>query len=217
MPLLSEPPSPRLPAQSVASRVVGGYQNRTWTELVLRSLARETNLLLASTRFLIVGSGPVAEGLARRLAIFGAHVAATSHNPVELVEIRHGLAVAARLITAAPFIPGDADIAIATGEHHPTVTPDAVAASTRPLVLVDAALPAAARAVDRKLFVGAEHADRGRWLSKHLDARPTLVAAPVPVKEFDRAVAGVQASYAALSAVHGPSGADAELARELLW
>lgn len=198
---------------TAASPVLAGYVTSVWTELVLRSFARETNLLLPSTRVLVLGGGPVAEGLAIALTRLGSRVEVASDDPVELVSIAHRSAVVARLVATLAFVSADIDVVITTGESHPRLTPDAIAAADRPLIAVNAAPPPNDDA-------GAFHADgiigTARNLTRVPGPRPIFVAPQVSPDELDHAVAEARSTFTDLLASVGPDDVEAELAKALL-
>ena len=195
------------------SPVLAGYVTRVWTELVLRSFARETNLLVPSSRFLLVGVGPVADGLAIALTRLGARVEVASDDPVELVSIAHRSAVVARHIVTAQFISADVDVVIATGRSHPALTPDAVAAADRPLIAVNAAPPPGG---DAGAFHGDGIVGTERNLTRLSGPRPIFVAPQVSPGELDHAVAEVRSTFADLLESVGADDVEAELAKVLL-
>jgi S-adenosyl-L-homocysteine hydrolase-like protein len=198
---------------TAASPVFAGYVTRVWTELVLRSFARETNLLLPSTHVLLVGGGPVADGLATALTRLGSRVGVASDDPVKLVAIAHRSAVVGRHIVTAQFISADVDVVITTGQSHPPLTPDAVAAADRPLIAVNATPPPDGDA-------GALHADgtigTARNLTQFSGSRPIFVVPRVSPAELDHAVADVRSTFADLLATVGPDDVETELAKVLL-
>lgn len=193
--------------------MLAGYVTRVWTELVLRSFARDTNLLLPSTRVLLVGVGPVADGLATALTRLGGRVEVASDDPVELVAIAHRSAVVGRHVVTREFISADVDVVMTTGQSHPPLTPDAVAAADRPLIAVNAAPPPDGEA-------GAFHADgtigTARNLTQLSGSRPIFVVPRVSSAELDHAVAEVRSTFADLLATVGPDDVDTELAKALL-
>ena len=193
--------------------MLAGYVTSVWTELVLRSFARETNLLLPSTRVLVVGGGPVADSLAIALTRLGGRVEVASDDPVELVAIAHRSAVVARHIVTAQFISADVDVVIATGRSHPPLTPDAVATADRPLIAVNAALPPDGDAA-------AFHADgiigTTRNLAQLAGSRPIFAVPRVSPDELDHAVAEAHSTFADVLAVVGPDNVEAEFAKALL-
>jgi hypothetical protein len=195
------------------SPVLAGYVTHVWTELVLRSFARQTNLLLPSTHVLVVGAGPVADGLATALTRLGSRVEVSSDDPVALVAIAHRSAVVARRIMTAQFISADVDVVIATGRSHPPLTRDAVAAADRPLIAVNAAPPPDGDA-------GAFHADgigeSVRGLTQLSGSRPIFVVPRVSLDELERAVAEARSTFADLLATVGPGDVETELAKALL-
>lgn len=196
-----------------ASSVFTDYATHVWTELVLRSLASETNLLLPSSRLLVVGGGPVADGLAGALTRLGGRVELASSDPVELVAISHRFAVVARYIATTQFISADVDVVIATGRSHPPLTPDTIATSHRPLVVVNAALPPD---VDSAAFRASDTVGTTRNLTQFSSVRPIFVVPAVQPTQLDRATADVRSAFAPLLAAVGPDDVDTELAKVLL-
>ncbi|NUS92710.1 MAG: hypothetical protein HOQ36_09900 [Nocardia sp.] len=192
-----------------ASPVVAGFEARARAELVLRALARETNLLLPSTRFLLLGTGPVADALAGSLTRLGARLEIVAHDPAGLADFAHryGVPVAA----TSERVPAEIDVVIATGRDHPPFTPDAVAAAARPLVVIDAAPP------DHPGIVLPAGESRGtvRNLTEFAGPRAVFVAPPPPPDALDRATADLRAVYAVLLVTVGPDRADEELAEVL--
>ena len=139
------------PETTEGSVVVDTLLTATWAEVVIRHFARQTNLLLSSSRVLVVGSGPLAAALTSRLGLMSASVSVASDSAVELLPFfisGHSVLVGGSLVVGA-----DIDVVIATGESHRPVAPRAFErAVARPIVLVDAGMPAAASAVDRAAF-----------------------------------------------------------------
>jgi hypothetical protein len=190
---------------TATSPVLAGYVTRVWTELVLRSFARETNLLLPSTPVLVVGAGPVADGLATALTRLGARVEVASDDPVELVAIAHRFAVVGRHIVTDEFISADVDVVITTGRSHPRLTPNAVAAAERPLIAVNAAPPPDGDA-------GAFHADGTIGTARNL----TQLPGSRPIFVVPRVSRAERSTFADLLATVGPDDVEAELAKALL-
>ncbi|MGW1738296.1 hypothetical protein ACWCPQ_05745 [Nocardia sp. NPDC001965] len=194
-----------------ASPVVAGFEARARAELVLRALARETNLLLPSTRFLLLGTGPVADPLASSLTRLGARLEIAAHDPAGLVDLAHRYGVPVRSTATPERVPADFDVVITTGHDHPPFTPDAVAAAARPLVVIDAAPP------DHPGVVLPAGESRGtvRNLTEFGGPRAVFAVPPPPPDALDRATADLRAVYAVLLATVGPGRADEELAQVL--
>lgn len=194
------------------SPVLAAFEARAWAGLVLSSFARETNLLLPSTEFLVVGIGRMADALTAALTRFGSRVRLTADEPVELWDIAVRHSAPSQRINEKVFITGDIDVVLATGLGHPPLTPDAVAPAGRPLLIVNAgALP------DRDTAAFHSGAIEGsvRGLLEFAGSRPVFVVPPVDPDALHHSAAGIRAAYAILLATVGAQHADAALAEAL--
>ncbi|GGK89907.1 hypothetical protein [Nocardia jinanensis] len=193
-----------------ASPVVTGYETRAWADLVLRAFARETNLLLPGTRFLLLGTGPVADALAGALTRIGGRLEIAGRNSIELVDLarRHGVPV--RPLGEPQSIPVGIDVVVVTGSDHPPFDPGAAVAAQRPLIVVDAARPEHSGVV-----LPAERGATVRDLTELAGPRACFVVqAPTP-DALDTATAELRALYTVLLATVGYVRAEAELAEVL--
>ncbi|MEN4474861.1 hypothetical protein [Mycolicibacterium cosmeticum] len=186
-----------------ASSVVAAYEARAVADLVLSSFARETNLLVPATRFLVVGTGPVADALAAALTRFGSRLEVAAAEPVGLWEIATRYAVGSRRITQRPYIAADVDVVVTTGVGHPPLTTAAVEPGTRPLIVVGASFS-----------LGAETGSV-RGLTQYHAPRPVFTVLPVPAEALAHTAAGIRAAYAVLLATVGARHADTALAEAL--
>lgn len=191
------------------SSVVAAFEARAWADLVLSSFARETNLLIPSTRFLIVGTGHIADALAAAIIRFGGRIQLTADEPVGLLDIAIRHAAPSHRITESPFIPADVDVVVATGVGHPPLTPDAVAAGERPLLVVDAGT----HATFHPDSVTAAWTVRG--LGHFEGPRPIVVVPRVETDALHHTAAEIRAAYAVLLATVGTQHADVALAEAL--
>jgi hypothetical protein len=188
-----------------SSSVVAAYEARAVADLALRSFARETNLLLPATRFLVVGTGPVADALASTLSRFGSRLEVAAAEPVGLWEIATRYAVESRQINESPYIATDIDVVVTTGVGHSPVTAAAVAPGARPLIAVDAG----------GSFSLGTGTGSVRGLTQYDAPRPVFTVPPVPSETLAHTAAGIRAAYAVLSATVGARHADAALAEAL--
>lgn len=191
------------------SSVVAAFEARAWADLVLSSFARETNLLISSTRFLIVGTGHVADALAAAIIGFGGRIQLTADEPVGLWEIAVRHAAPSHRIIESPFIPADVDVVIATGVGHRKLTPDAVSAGDRPLVVVNAGTHAT---LHPDTFPAARTL---RGLGHFEGPRSIFVVPPVETDALHHTAAEIRAAYAVLLATVGVQHADVALAEAL--
>ncbi|WEO76320.1 hypothetical protein BJQ94_13225 [Cryobacterium sp. SO2] len=127
-----------------------------WAQASVRRFASQTNLLVASSRVLIVGAGPLADELAHALSTMGARVAVSGTDAAALYAFaRRGLDTH-QVGPAGLLIPAETDLVFATGEEPTPLTPAALgaadAAAAHPLVIVDAAEPGRPAAVDLAAF-----------------------------------------------------------------
>ena len=130
-----------------------------WSQRAVRVFASQTNLLVASSRVLIVGAGPLAAELAATLGILGARVAVTSEDAAALSDFAargHGTYPSR---TDGVRIPAETDLVFATGEERAPLGPGAIVAGdpgdgvpAHPLVIVDASQTGEAAAVDLAAF-----------------------------------------------------------------
>ena len=130
-----------------------------WSQRVVRVFASQTNLLVASSRVLVVGSGPLAVELASALGIMGARVAVTSEDAAALVGFASRGHDTDPSGTGGVRIPAETDLVFATGEEHAPLGPIAIDAGdpdgglpAHPLVIVDAAPTGEGAAVDLAAF-----------------------------------------------------------------
>ncbi|POH62266.1 hypothetical protein C3B61_15375 [Cryobacterium zongtaii] len=130
-----------------------------WSQRAVRVFASQTNLLVASSRVLVVGAGPLAAELAFSLGIMGARVAVTSTDAAALPSFAsHGHdTYPAR--TDGVRIPAETDLVFATGEEQAPLRPGAIDVGDldegpppHPLVIVDAAPAGETAAVDLAAF-----------------------------------------------------------------
>ncbi|SCX02668.1 hypothetical protein [Mycolicibacterium fluoranthenivorans] len=190
------------PGDFAASPVVAAYEARVWADLLLSSFARETNLLLPSTRFLVLGSGRVADALTAALTRFGSRVALAAADAIGVWEIASRYAVPSRYISESRYIAGDIDVVLTTGVGHSPLTLDAVTPGPRPLVVVG-----------NPEFGTA--AGSARALQRFDGPRPLFVVPPVEPDILHHTVAGIRAGYAVLLATIGAQHADSALAEAL--
>ncbi|WP_328353589.1 hypothetical protein OG976_21980 [Mycobacterium sp. NBC_00419] len=193
-----------------SSRLLAELGVGAWSELVLRSLARETNLLLPSTRFLVIGTGPLSERLVSALSRIGGYVELTSDDPVALVLAARRSPIRARLYDGAPAVPADVDVAIVAGVDHPPLTPELLQAADHPLVVVDATLPNAGLWSEQPTVATV------RNLRQLSGPRPVFVVPAPTADQLDTATAESRADFAVLLASLGAPAAEATLATRLL-
>lgn len=193
------------PQDFAASPVLAAYEARAWADLVLSSFARETNLLLPSTNFLVLGTGRVTDALAATLTRFGSRLELAAGEPSGLWEIATRYAVTSRRIHESPFVADDVDVVVTTGEGHPPLTADAAAPGERPLVVVDAGGSASFASANRSV----------RSLLQIDGPRTVFVVPPVDRSALHHTAAVIRAAYAVLLATVGPQDADTALAEAL--
>ena len=151
-----------------------------WCQRAVRVFAGQTNLLVASSRVLVVGAGPLADELAYALGTMGARVAVTAADADALLGFARRGHETRPVGAAGVRIPAETDLVFTTGEERSALTPAAIEARdpdagipAHPVVIVDAAPPGQNPAVDLTAFaaypaVPAREQIRGFALSREV-------------------------------------------------
>ncbi|MEV0109317.1 hypothetical protein AB0H42_23675 [Nocardia sp. NPDC050799] len=194
------------------SVVLGRFETWAWADLVLRALARETNLLLPGTRILLLGTGTLAEALASAIARFGGQLEVAAQDPVGLIDIagRHGVPV--WTVTDREIVSSGIDIILVTGRNHPPLVRDAIAPTRRSLVAIDGTAPGPTEGFTA---VG-DTVGTVRGLTELSGARPIFVVPRPSPAALGSVSADIRALYAVLRSALEPGDADIALAEVLL-
>ncbi|MGW6334782.1 hypothetical protein [Nocardia rhamnosiphila] len=194
------------------SVVLGRFETWAWADLILSSLARETNLLLPGTRILLLGTGTLADALASAIARFGGQLEVAAQDPVGLIDIagRHGVPV--WTVPDGEVVSSGIDIVLVTGRNHPPLVRESITPTQRPLVAVDATAPGSAEGFTA---VG-DTVGTVRGLTELSGARPIFVVPRPAPTALGSVGADIRALYAVLRSALEPGDADVVLAEVLL-